>query len=233
VDEHYERILLNIDGLYYDIANKVFQWLCFSTRSLQLREVGDISAIDLDSKQFVPTGRIGDLADLHTVCSTLVTLTTAKHDEDYENDQQRDGYQQFELAHSSVKDYLVSDRIMQSKARMYGVNEKAAHASISESCVIYLLQLGQYEIFNDHILEQLPLAKYSAQFWAPHAQRAYQLGHSGDLTDLILRLFSSKRAFRRVLQIFNPENHYDIEAKEITPLYYAARFGLEELVKCF
>jgi ankyrin repeat protein len=231
LDEHYERILLSIDELYHNFVKKVFQWLSFSSRPMHFRKLVELSTLDSELKPFAIRGQVMDLSDLTIICSTLVTLTKAPHIK-YSQHQEMDQY--LELAHSSVKAYLVSPRIMHSKASIYGMTERSAHASIAEDCITYLFQLDQFEKLDNHILKQYPLAKYSTQFWHRHAQIASQLGHMDQLQLLIFKLLASNRVFRHMLRIFNRLRDTfttDFNTDDLNPLFYAAWFGLVEPVK--
>jgi hypothetical protein len=48
------------------------------------------------------------------------------------------------LAHYSVKEYLISDRIKQSGDQFFAINPTTSHAFIGESCLHYICQLLYY-----------------------------------------------------------------------------------------
>ena len=92
------------------------------------------------------------------------------------------------LAHFSVKEYLVSDRI---RASQYSIKEITANISIAETCLVYLLQFDKPDSLTPGTLEDLPLVGYAGEYWTRHARWA-----GGDVIAfnlLIIEFFLSKR----------------------------------------
>lgn len=116
LDDTYERILLNLDEEYEDYAFKIFQWLCFSKRSMRINEMVEVLATDsTDDFSFMPEQRLPDPRDILTICSTLVSITsTATNGTSAQTDELR-------LAHFSVKEYLISDRLKNSSMHRYHI----------------------------------------------------------------------------------------------------------------
>jgi hypothetical protein len=57
---------------------KLFQWLAFSIRPLELNELAEVVAVDFDSRDlpwFDCNRRYGDAEDILEVCSGLVSIT--------------------------------------------------------------------------------------------------------------------------------------------------------------
>ena len=79
------------------------------------------------------------------------------------------------LAHFSVKEYLVSDRIQHSIAIHYSVQEIVSHGVLSEDCIAYLLQFDNSGSLTRETLDLYPLADYAAAFWAYHAKQAERI----------------------------------------------------------
>ena len=73
------------------------------------------------------------------------------------------------LAHFSVKEYLVSDRI---QASQYSIKEITANIYIAETCLIYLLQFDKPDSLTPRTLEDFPLVGYAGTYWTRHAQWA-------------------------------------------------------------
>ncbi|KAH0541723.1 hypothetical protein FGG08_003815 [Glutinoglossum americanum] len=96
LDDTYARILEQIEEEHSQNALKVLEWLAYSARPLQLKEVAEVITVDIEGNPRVgPERRCPEPLDI-LICSSLVTLTT--------NGEVR-------LAHFSVKEYLASKRI--------------------------------------------------------------------------------------------------------------------------
>ena len=133
LDETYERILTNIDQSYVSEVQKILQYLAFSPRSMNMLEMVEILAIDWDREvpQLDPQNWLLDPKDILTICSTLVTTV--------ETTGYRFGSEKLttwltlRLAHSSVKEYIVSDHIKNSKVSMYTVTPTLANLFIART----------------------------------------------------------------------------------------------------
>ena len=134
LDDTYARILDNIDKNYSHCNReilKILQWLTFSARPLRFEELAEIVAIDVHKNpRFDPERRWPEPREIMAICSSLVTLTAIDNC-DYgsqdlsirpiiRNSPSKDSMY-VRLAHFSVKEYLVSDRIQHSIAIHYSV----------------------------------------------------------------------------------------------------------------
>jgi hypothetical protein len=135
------------------------------------------------------------------------------------------------LAHYSVKEYLVSTRIFESKAILFGLKPLLCYQTIAKYCLHYLLQFNRSDALTKDNLTRFALAEYSAQEWWSHAisggdRDKEMVSLINDLLDLSsqpylawLRIHDSDRPweaadFSRTLSSIPP------------PLYYACKFGL-------
>jgi len=163
LDETYERILLNIPDEYSDYAIRILHWLTHSLRPLSLDELSEIVAVNLQGEPwFDPDAVFPEQDDLLAVCSNLVTLESPG-DREVESPVVR-------LAHFSVQEYLISERMKHLPARKYAVTYLAANETIAATCVAYLLQFDEQEISSPDLLEARPIVKYAAIFWTQHAR---------------------------------------------------------------
>ena len=159
----------------------MLQWLTFSARPLILEEVAEVVAIDVnDSPRFDPERRLAEPRDILTICSSLITVAI-----DGENSSNS-----VRLAHFSVKEYLVSERIRLSKAQGFSIQEVDSNGVIAEDCLAYLLQFDKVDSFKPRPvvkdteyltsppsltsddLRKFPLALYAAECWTVHARVA-------------------------------------------------------------
>jgi hypothetical protein len=113
-----------------------------------------------------------DYQEITRYCSSLVVVVSTKSDD------------VLQLAHFSVKEYLVSNRV---ESVIAGEFQKVtASASIAKVCLAYLLQFD-HELQPEEVLIRFPLAKYSATFWMSYATVGN--GEEESLMGLIERFF--------------------------------------------
>ncbi len=81
-------------------AQKLLQWLSFSARPLQIKELTEVLVIDFVEEQpiYDTKHRLRNPRDILTICSSLVSSPTSDDGE-------------IRLAHFSVREYLISTRI--------------------------------------------------------------------------------------------------------------------------
>jgi hypothetical protein len=155
LDETYLRILDNIDSTSAGHAHKLLIWLCFSSRPLKISEATEALAIDLDGLLYDHTDKIENPEDVLTICGSLVAYNS--------------GF--LRLAHHSVKEYLMSQRILHTRQSSYFISEKSAHESICKTCLVYLKQCVEW--FHNEVLTRNrntlpPLAEYCLKYWSNH-----------------------------------------------------------------
>ena len=85
LDDTYARILCKIDKQYNQYKMyilRVLQWLACSAQSLQLEELAEIFAIDInETPRFDPERRLPEPRDILTLCSSLITLSSNAYDD--------------------------------------------------------------------------------------------------------------------------------------------------------
>ena len=118
LDDTYARILVSINEAYSQDAFRILQWLVYSARPLLLEEVAEIVAINTEEAQFNPEDRLSDPRDLLTICSSLVTTVSVTTEGNYGASNEAT---ELRLAHFSVKEYLISDRIRNGLAFQYDI----------------------------------------------------------------------------------------------------------------
>lgn len=200
LDETYERILLNIPDEYSDYAIRILHWLTHSLRPLSLDELSEIVAVNLQGEPwFDPDAVFPEQDDLLAVCSNLVTLEYHERgsldmlycQSDFRLDVEvpdrlyghsdsrlrvellgntKDVSPVVRLAHFSVQEYLISERMKHLPASKYAVTYLAANETIAATCVAYLLQFDEQEILSPDLLKARPLVRYAAICWTQHAR---------------------------------------------------------------
>jgi ankyrin repeat protein len=138
------------------------------------------------------------------------------------------------LAHYSVQEYLVSDRIKQGPAKQYNMHEAKCHGVMMDGCLKYLLQLQRP--LSEEVIQASALARYAAEFWSSHLRQAGE--DIERLSQPAIGLLSTENpAYLTWIQLYNPDSPWmqpdlskDLES--ITaPLYYAALLGLHTITR--
>jgi ankyrin repeat protein len=205
LDSTYERILCDIDDTSFAYALKMLRWLTFSARPLFLEEMIEVIAIDVhDDPRFDPERRLPDSRDIMTICSSLITLDA----ETIAPNHPSISLTPVKLAHFSVKEYLVSDRIRIGKASRYSIREDESDAIIAEDCLAYLLDIDGAilrtreeaitgRISTDFLTakhqREYPLALYAAEYWTLQAQAAEE-SDTTETSSLVVELLRSESA---------------------------------------
>lgn len=238
LDETYQRILNGIDEDNLKDALKLFRWLVFSDRPLRVKELAEAVAISFrEQPSFSPEDRLRHPTDLLRICPSLVSLHQAEDGDDTSEDVLN---YEVRLAHYSVREYLVSS--------WASLAETPSQMFIAESCLVYLLHLGQAAINSGAefhrsmepvaLDEEYPLCAYAARYWPGHAVHTH-----GTLRSLIESLFTSPNTFNRWIDLYNPDvygrqgipkyrcsDQSDLEIHG-KPLYCASLLGFHDIVK--
>ncbi|KAJ6436336.1 Ankyrin repeat-containing domain protein [Purpureocillium lavendulum] len=197
----YATILDRISLADQKLVREALSWLSFAKRPLTLRELNEAVVFEesytaIDEYNLLISSRI-----LPRISQGLIEL---------DNDQ-------VYLAHSSIKEFLTSDWIRDSKVRYFGLDSETAHKDIMRKCISYLCLdyfrcgYATSDSLVSDCLKARPLLEYAAYFWA--TERLPQKGNFGFW-----------------VQILIPDA--DPEDLAVTqPLYYAASFGLVPVVK--
>jgi ankyrin repeat protein len=234
LDKTYDQILSTIPDEDSAFAMRILQWLAFSERPLSVEEVAEVIAMDITrSPVFVRDEIMEDPLDTLDICSSLVTVVT---EETGDWSAPASKTQVVVLAHYSVKEYLVSDRIKKGQAAQYSLQDTVCHSIIAQGCLSYLCQFQNSEPMDQEILQQYKLAHYSAEFWIRHTKKTGRLGKATSKAAMHL-LAPEKSAYLNWIRLWDPERslkNFNIRRSEKEslppPLYYAALHGVEEIV---
>jgi len=230
LDETYARALKDIDKQNWEYAHRLFQCVAAASRPLRVKEVAEFLAFDFDAAAPVPTFLIDWRPEdpTHTVLSTCSSLLALVDDEG--------GVPVIQFAHFSVKEYLTSERLANTKDTIsqFHVSMTAAPTIVVQACLGVLLHLD--ETVTEKSLKNFPLSKYAAEHWVDHAWFENVLSNVQDATK---RLFDPSKSHLSVwVWIYDPENpdfrlspsHVERPAKaRASPLHYAAFCGLYDV----
>jgi ankyrin repeat protein len=226
LEKTYDRILLAIteeDSIY---AIRILQWLTVAERPLSVNEIAEVVAIDETRERvFDEEEVLQDPLDALEICSSLVTVQDITYGE------KAPWTQIVTLAHYSVKEYLLSERICASQLSRYSMNIDACHARLARACLGYLQQMLQVRLELDEHLRISQLLPYCSDYWMSHMNSADKC-EIGTARIAAQFLSSGSTAYRSWLEIYQvgitwlyPEN-ITPEHKAVNPLYYAASFEL-------
>ena len=229
LDETYERILSRINPNDAVMAKRALTWLAYASRPLLLDELAEAAVLEHGTREYEPEAHLRDPGDILEVCRSLVW--------------HRDTTNEVVLAHHSVKDFLRSQSAL-ARVEFYHLQDIPSNAEVAKSCLTYLLlkdfaegpaRSGQ-ELMKRYI--HYPLLDFAAGHWCAHAVSA--LSGNKELHSLTMELMDPKctpnfMAWIQVL-IADPSfgdfmYRWNKYPRSATPLYFAASFGLLEVVK--
>jgi hypothetical protein len=205
LDETYNRILLDIPENCHHEAHAVLQWLTYSRRPMNIAEVAEAIAVDRNNQIFDIENRMFDIFSVLDICSSLVTLSEGKTT--LEEDQTEET-RKLQVAHYSVKEYIISSRIQTSHAKKFAIKETEAHEYMGEACLIYLLHFNRSDSIYADAWVEYPFLQYAAESWYGHHQAI--LDASSKILDLSTALFDAKRGsqFINWLRLHDPKHRW-------------------------
>jgi len=147
-----------------------------------------------------------------------------------------DGSPIIQFTHFSVKEYLMSKRLAESKDTIsrFHVSMGPAHTIVAQACLGVLLHID--ETITEDDLEKFPLAEYAAMHWVGHARFS---DVSRNIEDGMKCLFDPDNRHLAVwVWIYDPESpalrhersQRPSEARA-TPLHYAAFCGIQDIIE--
>ncbi|KAL8807781.1 MAG: hypothetical protein Q9200_004529 [Gallowayella weberi] len=232
LDETYERILKAIEPNDTVEAYHILQWLAFAERPLLLEEVAEAAVTKGDGSPIDPEDRLFDPYDVMRICKSLVSLS----DDTLSICGKMISGRFVRFAHFSVKEYVLSPRVLKGNANAFHIDFQSSHQQIGQSCLSILLHNDENSA--DH---QPPLVRYAAEFWFEHFRKFESCTHETSTFRIFLeRLFvSSPGAFQNWLLWYDVNirrgHGLPVMARRLesapSPLYYAAFLGLEEPVR--
>jgi ankyrin repeat protein len=156
-------------------------------------------------------------------------------DDDYDYDYDYDYENVVQFSHFSVREYLTSDRIVNSaRISHFHIFPRQANSLLARACLNVIFQLD-YSI-DEAGIQNFPLARYAAENWLNHALSGDM---SSDIQDGLDRLFDrSKPHLAAWIWLYDVENRQRRDRllphpmqPDAVPLYYAALCGLHDLAE--
>ena len=231
LDDTYARILCNIDEQYIADVFKILQWLVYSTRPMAIEEIAEVVAIDTEGDcRLDLENRLREPHDILTICSSLVTTTTSIVLEEHKRSRV---IEELKLAHFSVKEYLISDRMRNTKASRYSLTEYSAHDYMARTCLVYLLHFDEPTSLTIDNIHEFPLVEYAARYWTQHVKEVEKETHEYKAQELCMKLLSLQHTayfiWLRLLYSSKPWEEYctiAVPESVLPPLYFSSLNGL-------
>jgi len=224
LDDTYFRILEHVKSLPDDesISNvqKVLRWLVHGNKSLTLPEIAEAISIDLEDKESCErmdfSAVMTEPEDVLEYCGSLVTVTDDMT---------------VSLAHYSVKEFLVSDRVKDAMVGFY-MGGPEVSIELATTCLTYLCfedfeQVPESDEELEEKLEEYKFLRYAAHSWAEHSAECKDKNDPSvqELTLKLLTLGNGNFEFWRMVYHYRGKQRRRDDVHE-EPLYFASLFGL-------
>lgn len=189
LDETYERILKDIPDENQIYAHRALQMLAFDLGIYSLEALAECIVIESDQWPFSSERQLIHPRDLLEICSCLITISGPYNP--------ADNYHNVELAHYSVKEYLISERIRTGHAAKFYTSDLSANVFAAKSAITYLLNVDYQDLrdsngpFSTIKSEKTHYFLYCAVTnWQGYARRVENQGGDSTVTDLVLKLLN-------------------------------------------
>jgi ankyrin repeat protein len=225
LEKTYERLLSGIRPEHQIYVKRALYLLCFSYKPLSqpvfVTEVAEFAVIDPARGTFDRDQQFYDPEEILEYCSGLIYAVPVSKD--------------VRLAHSSVKEYLLSGTIRRSNAASFGMTKREAQDSLAMGCLIYLMAFGTSKARLSESYQDYPFLNYAIHNWHRHVRRE-ENSQSHRLDAMILQFLDSKsnEAFSNWLETFEPDllldEAYAPTKRTFSPLYMMAYFKCYQVI---
>lgn len=203
----YDRLMEDIDESNHGIAQKALTWLLFSARPLTLAELAEAIMVKSTEPYFVAAERFDDENCILTIIPAgFVRLVfddrsrswNYMHSKElvqtirrgYTNGKSFQSSPTVQLAHQSVKDYLLSSRI---SGQRFIIKQTSARNLMREASLGYFIHVVQESSLNDmpsklDIAQHYPFCDYVCTYWQ------YHFHDSGDHDKIVLQFLATQCA---------------------------------------
>ncbi|KAJ3885655.1 hypothetical protein GG344DRAFT_58855, partial [Lentinula edodes] len=190
-------------------AQHLLLWLLYAYEPLTTEQISEILAVDL-REQVIDNPYMEVQVEM-VIDSTLVTVG-------------QDNIVQ--LAHASVKEYLISYSQETQTKNLFELNEHLAHDILTRTTIIYLMQ-KEYVSYNE-----TPFVFYGVKNWLSHASKVEEYKLKGKAQSLIqIMLDDNELYFAKWEEMYLRYENPWKQSTQATPLYYGALHGLGECVQ--
>lgn len=231
LDETYDRLLRNLENCQQE-ALTLLQWLCFARRPLRIEELAEACIITPEVDKEVDEDDRFSPEEIIEILKSLVT-TTSKLEDPLSQSSKK--VTEVTLAHFSVQEYLISERIRSSQAAVFAVKALNAHSFIAQSCLAYITFYNNHPNMELSLkdLETFPLLQYASNSWYYHMNHLDEHRKSAisSRASSFLQFNDTRSTW---LQVFTPDEpwlrHYPPARSLGSALYYASYLNLNFIV---
>ncbi|MCJ1437731.1 hypothetical protein MMC27_007118 [Xylographa pallens] len=251
LDGVYTRVLESIeDETCQELAGRCLVWLAFSRVPLCLEELAEAAVVGTES--FDPEDRISDPQFILELLGSLVVVASDEYDLEnsptiaewvVHNGIGAAGLGVIRLAHFSVKEFLISERIVQSAVSKFALDAALAHGHIAEACLLYLDSYQQLESgampyvcswnMNNFPISTdrgfYPLLEYACSFWWHLRQTPLRTQRALDY--IIWKLFHKNVTYGLPDWIITNSFTGAFCVEDMSPLHLFSLFGIEGAVQ--
>lgn len=207
LDATYERMLSSINDLVRDQAKTMLQWLAFALRPLSLDELHETRLIDPSARDNIDWDDTCSPGEIIAILGSLVQVDKGC----------------VELAHLSVKEYLISDRAAKISP-FFSLEYNIAHHFIAQSCLVCLVAYARSA--RKHTDKRDSLLGYAAKTWNDHLKM-----QDSDSLGRELILLQDDQLRRSWTRVYDPSKRIPLIGSLPSALYYASLLGLEKCVR--
>lgn len=226
LNETYANILKTVQEEDAELLRRILLWVSFTVVPLTLDELQEAIAVEAGMRTLeeVKESRLNDPKDILSLGSSLLRVCDTGH---------------VKLAHLSVRDYLLSQDIKtHPDVIKFSLDHREANRELATNCITYLsldsLANGPAKTQDDweRRLDGQALLKHAAKGWTYYLRDADQ---TSELCSLVSCFFAVRYrpTFMSWIQILNSNwiFRWDEYPRHATSLYYAASFGLLDVVQ--
>jgi hypothetical protein len=187
LDETYERILCSIVVEHQSLACRTLQLLAFDFGITHLGALLDALAVDVERCTFSRDNRILDPEALLEVCTCLITITPREDAADDKN------FFRVQLAHYTVKEYLVSDRIGHGSAAIFQMSTESVYPFMAKCFITYMQDENYHALPEQWSKSGDPVGLMSAAMkeWALIVREIDSYAARTAIIPLVLRLLDA------------------------------------------
>ncbi|KAJ9300709.1 hypothetical protein DTO271G3_1873 [Paecilomyces variotii] len=246
LDETYARILRGIKKIHRADAIRILQFLVYADEPLTVEQLVDAMVVDLSGDgHFDPDMRLPAPEEILRICSSLLQVVPKREMRIVTDGPQKLTRMEVHLAHFSVKEYLLSDRV--EETFLPTLRSVEARMAIAQVLLTYTVHIGRnvpkkdityftrsYIAARSHIRGRLfheldfsfPLATYAASNWQSYARSVEEL-----FLDRILQFFCDDTEAFNKWCLFYIEDECIQYFHNPGPLYCASNAGLIRTVQ--
>ena len=233
--ETYERMLSRLNDKQRSKARHVLTCLALTPEIITLSQIHNSLQIEPDSVHRIAS----DLKPVPGVIqNSLAGLVAFERKYNSSNPNLGDTFEdrcELRLAHSSVKDYLLSTVIRETPVKEFSLDPPKGHLYMAKLCVGCLLYHNQAPIKREALREN-PFLAYAARNLALHARAANDCQTRDGLDDLIFELFDFQGlAWKNWYRVCNPLAGRSVWDEKRTSkahaLHHAASWNLWRIIE--